>query len=198
MYIQLTNRCNMECAHCGMDCTAEGEDMAFDTFKACIEHNDNIIIGGGEPTIHPEFEKFLFYALAHCESVYIITNGKETDIALALAKLNKMNEEGYAFGAELSQDSYHETIDQKVVDAFQGYIRDNDDRTLNAGRCDWGEDECICERDAFVLPNGEVNQCGCGDSPCVGNVFDGFEPMGDGFDWGCHKKVHNKENEIAA
>lgn len=32
MYIQITNRCNMSCPHCGMNCTAEGQDMTMETF----------------------------------------------------------------------------------------------------------------------------------------------------------------------
>jgi MoaA/NifB/PqqE/SkfB family radical SAM enzyme len=193
MYIQVTNRCNMSCEHCGMNCTAKGEDMSFDTFKACLKHDDHITIGGGEPTVHPQFEKFLFYALAHCESVFIITNGKLTDKALAIAKLNDMDSDGYTFAAELSQDTYHDPIDPQVVDAFGSCIRDTSDRPIMAGRCDWGdEDICICE-EMFVLPNGDVHQCGCGDSPKVGTVFqdDELKPLGDedSWEWICHKKV---------
>jgi MoaA/NifB/PqqE/SkfB family radical SAM enzyme len=55
-------------------------------------------------------------------------------------------------------------------------------------------DECICDGDPFVRPNGNVHQCGCLDSPCVGNVFDGFEPLEYRSDkeyedpWQCYKK----------
>lgn len=192
MYIQITTRCNMACAHCGMNCTEQGEDMSFEVFKKSIDHNDVIVIGGGEPTIHPEFEKFLFYALAHCESVFIVTNGKKTDTALALAKLNKLE---YHFGAELSQDPYHEPIEDRVVNAFEGHIRDTSQKLINAGRCDWGDDEvCICDGDAFVKPNGDVYQCGCDDSPKVGSVFDEIlqapnSTEDDYGEWLCHKKV---------
>ena len=172
MYIQITTRCNMKCRHCGMNCTSKGRDMDFDTFKEALKHSEYITLGGGEPTIHPFFEKFLFYAIAHCEGVHIITNGKKTDIALALAKMNNINEG--AFSAELSQDPYHEPIDPKVVKAFGKNIRNNSRQLINAGRCDWGDNEdCICE-DMFVLPNGAVKQCGCEVSfyqSCRGSVF---------------------------
>ena len=182
----------MFCAHCGMNCTRHGENMSFATFKKAIECNDCITIGGGEPTIHPHFEKFLLYAIAHCESVFIITNGKKTDTALALARL--INDE--RFGAELSQDPYHESIDEKVVRAFEGRIRDTSLNLINAGRCDWGKDDCICEGDAFVKPNGDVRQCGCADSPKVGTVFDNeIRPItspdskDEWGEWICYKKI---------
>jgi len=192
MYIQVTSKCNMSCDHCGMNCTAQGEDMTFATFKAAIKHTDMITIGGGEPTIHPDFGNFLLYAIGHCDHVHIITNGSMTDTSLALARLSEGSE---TFGAKLSLDSYHDPIDPRVIDAFKGSIRDNDENPIMAGRCDWGdEDICICEGDAFVLPNGDVNQCGCGDSPKVGSVYDEeLKPLtNDEEDWGewlCHKKL---------
>ena len=195
MYVQITTKCNMACEHCGMNCNKQdGENMSFETFKEALKHDDHITIGGGEPTIHPQFEKFLLYALGHCECVFVITNGKKTDTALGLAALNDMNE--YQFGAELSQDPYHEPIAEEVVKAFEGRIRDTSNHLINSGRCDWGDDDvCICDGSAFVLPNGEVNQCGCGHSPQVGTVFDEElrainaneeDPYGE---WICYKKI---------
>jgi len=196
MYVQITTKCNMACEHCGMNCNKQdGENMSFETFKEALKHDDHITIGGGEPTIHPQFEKFLLYALGKCENIFIITNGKKTDTALGLASLNDMSE--YQFGAELSQDPYHDPIDEKVVKAFEGHIRDTSQKPINAGRCDWGNNECICE-DMFVKPNGDVYQCGCDDSPKVGNVFDDtVKPMNstedDWGEWICHKQVQQIE-----
>ena len=165
--------------------------MDFRTFKAALKHADSICIGGGEPTIHPKFEKFLFYALAHCDYIQMVTNGSITNTALALAKLNQMGE---GFYAELSQDPYHDPIEQKVIDAFKNRIWDTSKHLINAGRCDFGvRDDCICDGDPFVKPNGDVHQCGCEDSPKVGTVFDkelrpinSYENYGE---WICHKKV---------
>jgi len=205
MYVQITNRCNMLCAHCGMNCTAKGEDMSFKTFKQAIKMaGEAIVIGGGEPTIHPKFEQFLFYAMAHCEYVLVITNGKLTDKAIALARLaNKEDSNNVChLSAALSQDDYHEEIDERVVAEFDGYIRNTSHHLTNAGRCNFGEDGCICEGDPFVKPNGDVHQCGCEDSPKVGDVFNGFQSLtdhGDG-EWSCHKdctkEVEEEDEEL--
>ena len=62
--------------------------MDFDTFKKCLEWGEDYIsLGGGEPTIHPDFEKFLLTAISECEYVWLATNGKHTRRALLLAKL---------------------------------------------------------------------------------------------------------------
>jgi len=197
MYIQITTKCNMACEHCGMNCdTISGEHMDFKTFKAALRHDDTITIGGGEPTVHPHFEKFLLYALTNCYSVFIITNGKLTDKALAIARLAEMDDE--RFGAELSQDPYHDPIDDVVIDAFKGRIRDTSRNLINAGRCDFGwTEDCICE-EAIVKPNGDIHQCGCDDSPKVGTVFDDqILPLGsneeDYGEWICHKKMEEME-----
>ena len=197
MYVQITTRCNMSCKHCGMNCNSQGEDMSFETFKQALQHDDTITIGGGEPTIHPEFEKFLFYALAHCYSIFVITNGKVTDKALALAKLNEMTDDHYSFGAELSQDPYHEPIEDRVVKAFGKRIRDTSRHLINAGRCDWGDDDaCICE-ELFVKPNGDVHQCGCDNSPKVGHINDErLKSINEDEGWICYREL--KEIEEAA
>jgi len=199
MYIQITNRCNMLCEHCGMNCTAKGEDMTFKTFKQAIKMaGEYIVIGGGEPTIHPQFEKFLFYAVAYCEYVHVITNGKLTDKAIALARLANKND-GTVLSAELSQDYYHEEIDERVVSEFKGYIRNTSNNLVNAGRCDFGySDVCICEGEPFVKPNGDVYQCGCDDSPKVGDVFNGFDSILSEKDdeWMCHKVVCKDFEEV--
>ena len=186
MYIQITTRCNMTCEHCGMDCGIDGDDMDIKTFKSAIKYEDYIIIGGGEPTIHPKFWEFMGLAIGtDGDRIWLATNGKETDIALALASLAKRG----AIGCALSLDAYHDAIDVKVVKAFKGVkkilaigdipshievfdgreIRDSTSKEINSGRCDFGIDGCICE-DLFCLPNGDVKACGCLGAPLFGNV----------------------------
>jgi len=184
MYIQITTRCNMHCAHCGMSCTAQGEDMSLQTFRQALEYSeDTVAIGGGEPTIHPLFWQFLGEAMACCEDVWLATNGKMTETALALAGLAKRG----IIGCDLSQDDYHEPVDPRVVEAFtvdqkraynsttcdQRGIRNVMGHEVKAGRCDFGEEGCICP-DLFVKPDGQVYLCGCEDAPCIGSVLDGF------------------------
>ena len=212
MYIQITERCNMRCRHCCMKATHRGRDMTFDVFKKALEYDDIIAIGGGEPTVHPEFEKFLLYAIANVDDVWLATNGKITDIALALAALAKKG----VIGCALSMDDYHGRIDGKVVHAFvddkpsdNDYrfrdratgemdlreIRDVTGKVSAVGRdADWEDatDDCACPG-PFVKPDGKVYQCGCPDSFQIGDVFDGF--MMEGAEE-CYKEVEKTLAEM--
>jgi len=214
MYLQITTRCNMTCAHCMMNCYADGEDMDIETVRNALDafKGDLITIGGGEPTIHPKFwEIFGLVMGASLRTMdgtpFIVTNGTVNDTAIALAALAKKG----AIGAALSQDSYHDPIDWEVVEAFKkpktyrGFydgdpddlreIRDVTYNEINAGRCDFGEDvDCPCNG-FIVKPNGDVYPCGCDDSPLAGNVNEGFCPSTIDFDGGdqCHKNIVKEE-----
>ena len=198
----------MRCKHCGMACTAKGRDMTLATFKMAIDAaNDQgsfVSLGGGEPTVHPKFWEFLGYALSKdFESVWLATNGKRTDDALALANLAKTG----AVAVALSIDKWHEPIDDRVVAAFeycdsQGNRRppappySNDMREIRttknpikAGRCTWGEEGCICE-DIVIEPNGRIRRCGCHDSPVLGWIRDGIRSEWMDHDGGgCWKEI---------
>ena len=187
MYCQITTKCNMTCEHCCFACTAKGEDMTLATFRNAIkfstEYDDIISLGGGEPTIHPRFWEILGLAMGNFESVWLATNGKKTEIALALAKMASKG----AVACRLSLDDYHDPIDPRVEAAFDKGNHRHDSREVfdardishgaesiggqlvNAGRCDWGMDDCACP-EIFIKPNGDIRICGCDDSPVVGNV----------------------------
>lgn len=181
--------------------------MSLATFEAalaqCVDNGDIPFIGGGEPTLHPEFEKFLMLAIAAAlevgdGSAGIITNGGVTKRAMLIARLTKAG----ILSGSLSQDYYHDPIEQRVIDAFNSldsWAKFHD--TSNGGQreplphgrglemlgLDPTDEEdqdaimamnddgsaCICT-DIFVEPNGEIRQCGCADAPNLGNVRDGY------------------------
>ena len=176
MYIQITTRCNMSCSHCGMNCTHEGEDMTMETLKKVLNLglSDSYIIGGGEPTIHPEFWQMLGLIIGHASKyAWMATNGSMTDIAIALSGLSKGSSR---FGVALSQDGYHDPIEWRVVQAFErdeNEIRNVEGFEINSGRCDWGTKGCICNK-IFVKPNGDIHMCGCLDSPKIGDCDEGI------------------------
>ena len=176
-----------------MSATAHGEDMTIEVFRAALElarENDNyLVLGGGEPTLHPQFEQMLVEAMAAstelADKVFIVTNGSITRRAMILARLHKA---GF-ITARLSQDEYHDPIDQQVIDVFTklNSIRDVTHggriEPLPTGRAiellgyeleDRDETHCACT-DWVIKPNGDVLQCGCDDSPFIGNVFDGVD-----------------------
>jgi hypothetical protein len=69
--IELTNACPMRCSNCTRFCGHHTEPffMDFETFKKAIDSLKGFrgIVGimGGEPTIHPEFKKFIEYFREH-------------------------------------------------------------------------------------------------------------------------------------
>ena len=188
MYIQITNRCNMSCAHCCFDCTSKGKDMTLTTFKKAIALMDdvgevNIEIGGGEPTLHKKFWEIIGLSLSymHIESVWLATNGSITDIALALANLARKK----ILSVDLSIDAYHDEISDRVKKAF-GYpdyrylsrasyvdkygwvsIRDVTGNEMPKGRAlknklitRRDKAECACDA-LFIDPYGKIWSCGC-------------------------------------
>ena len=202
-YVQLTTRCNMQCAHCCGDYGPVGDDMPMAVLRAALPMcEDGCCLGGGEPTVHPLFEVILFEAIAACSEdedeggVLVITNGKIAKRAIMLAKLAKAG----IIHAELSRDEYHEEIDPKVVEAFGG----NDERSLRrarletddnrgirrvlssrvvrSGRCDWGVEECVCEG-PIVEPGGSVRVCACDGSPILGSVLNPEFDVWSAVDW---------------
>ena len=176
----------MHCAHCLFSCTGKGSFMTAEVFEKCLaianEYSMDITLGGGEPTLHPQFLKWTMQAvLATVETsmeqdgpaVMVITNGKKTEVALTLAKLAHLG----VVQAELSQDEWHEYIDPQVVKEFSRYkVKEYGTtskslariRTVNRivvkGRAAENylgdHDECGCSC-LFIAPNGDFYRCGC-------------------------------------
>lgn len=191
MYIQITTKCNMSCEHCIFSCEQgkPGEFMSRETFKKALSYAEGygafITIGGGEPTIHPKFWEFFGLAMASdVEGVWMATNGSVTKTALALARIAKGDD--HFFGIALSQDYYHDPIDERVVETFNNYgleIRDVSEHVINKGAAlDNGvgveDDKCGCN-DLHITPDGTVKMCGCPDSLVLGDldVLDDHEMM---------------------
>ena len=189
----------MKCDHCCYACNGNGIDMTKETFYQALEFSCNydsyIAIGGGEPTLHPHFKDFLFDTLGKAESVWLATNGSQTEISITLAKMAQKS----VLGCALSLDEWHDTIEDEVIDAFENgseikyhyntnnsYHKypENDLREIrtvshliNQGRCDFGDGEldCACS-DLFINPQGEIKFCGCDDAPTIGHVSTGIKP----------------------
>lgn len=197
MYIMITSRCNMNCGHC---CNYDPNpmDMTFSMFKKVLwrwGHElqgkwKRICLGGGEPTIHPDFWKIISYT-----SIYglpwLATNGKRTEDALLLAKLAKQGKVSVC----LSLDEWHDPIDPEVVDAFmKGLVRKKNltgyvsptpgdrrtiqtitDRTLyKAGKSERGVTSCHCKH-MRIFPTGIITGCACDGAPVVGSVDRGID-----------------------
>ena len=174
----------MTCAHCCGNYGPRGRDMSMEVFEAAVSKLDaySIQLGGGEPTMHPRFVEILFKCLGtpDTESIWLATNGSQTAISIALAKMARAG----VISVALSRDQYHDPIDPKVIKAFEGADKrypskpDNDCRAIRSvtrvvrqGRATWGIPDCCCEG-VMVLPDGVVRHCGCVKSKTYGNVLD--------------------------
>lgn len=194
MYLQITDRCNFSCEHCCMAATEHGMDMSRATFLAACklaeDRGDCILLGGGEPTLHPKFWEFIGLALAHTSRhvedtiVWLATNGSQTELAIRLAGMAR----GGVLGVCLSLDEWHDPIDYEVEEAFTSGMRHNGsyweqkpvglghiyndlreirtiqhDNVIPVGRAkDWGEgdEKCACP-ELFATPQGALYSCGC-------------------------------------
>ena len=151
--------------------------MSIGIFDRCLDCENYCILGGGEPTLHPEFYQFLSMSLVRCNNVWLATNGSQTTIALFLAELNKLPSE--LFSCDLSQDWCHDQIDQDVVNAFSpDHIRDTSEHHIKGGRCqeDYMYDDCPCEGPQ-VYPNGNIALCGCDNAPIIGHICQEGPPL---------------------
>lgn len=188
MYCQITSRCNMSCAHCCFSATKRGKDMSIDIFRKAIdlanENDDYLTIGGGEPTIHPQFETILALACTILSNTpFIITNGSITKHSLLVAKLIKSKK----LDGQLSQDIYHNKIDTEVVRAFSIVPNGIRNTTQNHAPIAAGRavkevfsankaSSCACT-DTFIRPDGKIYQCGCKGAKSIGDVWSGYTPQ---------------------
>lgn len=211
MYLQITERCNMRCRHCGFGCTDKGRDMNKATFNKAVEVLGNcetiISLGGGEPTLHPNFWEFLGLSIGQFDHTWLATNGSQTAISLTLAKLAAKG----VIGCALSIDPYHDEIERIVEEAFdrgeKAHYSNSDDlreiRTVDQisriGRAidmPEADDLCICP-ELFIDPIGNVYQCGC-KSLLYGNLHDpDFNIPNEATEWfGYCAKTDEVQNEL--
>ena len=59
LFFEITNRCNLNCAHCGSSCTSKGESLTVIDVKTALrpipQDKPTICLTGGEPMLHPQF-----------------------------------------------------------------------------------------------------------------------------------------------
>lgn len=181
--------------------------------------NTYLTLGGGEPTVHPAFMAFAWQAIRTMLEVTaemgtpvvgVVTNGKKTDLALELARMAECG----LVSARLSQDVWHEPIEDKVYRAFRRSTARSsvDARAIGGttltnlvpvGRArGWAtesRERCFCPS-LLIKPTGDLYHCSC----CkryYGNVLDKSLT----FPWwfsdvlqeeGCSRTFHEPEEPV--
>jgi len=205
MYLQLTTKCNMTCAHCCFSANNKGDNMSRYTFATALSLAERIsgmvTLGGGEPTVHPEFFEYLDRAIDYYDrgrlelAPLVVTNGKLVSKA---RKLLQYVEEERGVWVDLSLDDYHDPIRPEIEMAFRRYhearMRDRYGIRRNAGDRGAGirtakvlvpvgraadkarglpVDDTLscCCEDMLVDPLGNVFSCGC-KTHLLGNIFE--------------------------
>ncbi len=117
--IEITNRCNMNCAMCYANSGA-GEDLALDDVLRMIEfgaeaeggRGEILQISGGEPTLHKDILKIVEAAREKYQYVMINTNGiriaEDEDFVRALSRFVG------GFEIYLQFDSFEDAVYQKM------------------------------------------------------------------------------------
>ena len=89
IYMEITTSCNMQCLYCYNDSGKKNYYMSFLELKKIMDAFltngiSSVGISGGEPLLHPEFEKIMEYLVNKDCSKVVVTNG-----LLAPQKLTK-------------------------------------------------------------------------------------------------------------
>ena len=88
LFFELTDMCNLNCCHCGSNCTSENKKvLSFDVIKKVMndvsnKYNANeimICLTGGEPMLHPDVFDIIKYAKKLGFVVGMTTNGTLID-----------------------------------------------------------------------------------------------------------------------
>jgi mycofactocin biosynthetic radical S-adenosylmethionine protein MftC len=79
--VQITNRCNLACKHCfNLSGPSGQEELSLDTLTEIWDQAKHmgisqVRLGGGEPTVHPNFAQIVLEASARGLEIWIYTNG---------------------------------------------------------------------------------------------------------------------------
>ena len=164
LILEVTRRCNMACKHC-LRGKAENMDMPKAIVEKALSSAESvasITFSGGEPTLNVPVIK---YTLDYCKShnipvygFYVVTNGKvvsndflhaAVDWFLYCIECNGYFDEEifYTCGVALSQDIFHEEIDESNLNKLRvlSFFHEDDKKI------DWDKISLINEGKAQIL-----------------------------------------------
>ena len=78
IYLLLTEKCNLKCSMC-IRGKQTGHDLSLASIKEATWVNElkshDLVLSGGEPTLHPDFSEITWFFCNHASKVFITTNG---------------------------------------------------------------------------------------------------------------------------
>lgn len=126
IFLLLTDRCNLHCSMC-IRGKQNGNDMDFEFFSNWVASEDfsnmELVITGGEPTLHSHFIEFVKKASYNFQKVLIATNGTTNYYIDELKGLNNIIFQISLDGDEFSHDkirgfnSYKKTFE--TIEKFE-------------------------------------------------------------------------------
>lgn len=131
--IEVTRRCNMECAHClrgdaqAVDMTQEIVDRFVDGLEEGMSIGD-VTLTGGEPSLNVPIMQYVREAFARksitVNGFYVVTNGKKNPLPLMTECLNWFafveEQDSDICGLALSSDEFHEKISWRHLALLRG------------------------------------------------------------------------------
>ncbi len=174
--IDITNACTFNCSNCTRFCGQHKAPffMDFETFKKAVDSLKDFkgIVGiiGGEPTLHPEFDKFIKYLAEHRPEYRKKTSIKYpvNSLKAYFEKLKYMNGarcglfssfgEGYYKHFELIQDTfpYQSLNDHSNINTHQGILIPRKEIGINDEEWLKKRDKCWIQNlwSATITPKG--------------------------------------------
>ena len=83
--LQITEKCNLRCAHCFAEANSKGKEMTFETIREVLipqfirNQVVKVTLTGGEPLVHPHVKEITALLLENGIGVSICTNGTLID-----------------------------------------------------------------------------------------------------------------------
>lgn len=212
MYIRITSKCNMRCAHCCFSCRpGSGEHMPMNVFDQALDiaesYGDSLTLGGGEPTMHPKFFEILkkvkqaYWYDRLSATPFMVINGKNYSRAKKLIQHIRPDEDFDQYRlflhddpeydvwndepgirVELSTDYFHERIDPRIKDFYMEAQRN---------RVDYAGTRDVTQSYSGVMEQGRAKRTGSHTSyktkhDCICDDWV-IQPNGDVYTCGCLK-----------
>ncbi len=121
--IEWTGACNARCSMCPRDAMAQAQHMSEETYEQVLQRLDPkdvfraVVAGYGDPTVHPDFMRFIEMTCSSKVPIDLVTNGERLDEMRLLAMDGVIGTLLISFSS-IDPDIYnrvHAGLDQKRV-----------------------------------------------------------------------------------